>query len=80
MLPIKYYSVFHFLNAIAASDRKIFSSEDEFIWVTGAELNSTRGRLEAISNQFVNGKTKSKESASSLLGLKGDVDSSGYNI
>ena len=61
MLPIKYNSVNQLLNAIAASDGNISSSEDEFIWFAGLELNFTRERLEAIKNQFVKFKTKSKE-------------------
>ena len=86
MLPIKYYSVIQLLNAIAASDGNISSSEDKFIWVAGAKLNFTLGRLEAIKNQFVKVKTKSKEydrktlQFLALLGLKGDVDRSGYNL
>ena len=86
MLPTKYYSVLQLLNAIAASDGNISSSEDEFIWVAGAELNFIRGRLEVIKNQFVKVKTKSEEydhktlQFLALLGLKGDVDRSGYNL
>tara|TARA_B100001778_G_scaffold326589_1_gene323481 strand:+ start:375 stop:635 length:261 start_codon:yes stop_codon:yes gene_type:complete len=86
MLPIKYYSVIQLLNAIATSDGNISSSEDKFIWVAGAKLNFTRGRLETIKNQFVKVKTKSKEydhktlQFLALLGLKRDLDRSGYNL
>jgi DnaJ like chaperone protein len=82
MLPTKYYSVIQLLYAIAASDGNISPSEDEFIWVVGTELNFTRGRLEAIKNQFVKVKTKSNKYDQKtlqflgVLGLKGGEDKS----
>ena len=86
MQPTKYYSFIQLLNAIAASNGKMSVSEDEFIWILGAELNFTRGRLEAIKNQFVKVKKKYKEYEQktlqflAVLGLKGDVDRSGYSL
>ena len=86
MLPTKYYSFIQLLNAIIASDGKMSPSEDVFIWILGAELNFTLGRLETIKNQFVKVKKKYKEYNQktlqflAVLGLKGDVDRSGYSL
>ena len=86
MLPTKYYSFIQLLNDIAAYGGKMSPSEDEFIWILGAELNFNLGRLEAIKNQFVKVKTKYKEYDQkalqflAVLRLKGDVERSGYNL
>ena len=75
--PAKLYAIIQFLYAISASDGKITNEENEYIFNIGFQLGFGPERLEAIKNQFVKTKSKSKKydqktiDCLSVLGLKG---------
>ena len=75
--PAKLYAIIQFLYAISASDGKITNEENEYIFNIGFQLGFSPERLEAIKNQFVKTKSKSKKydqktiDCLSVLGLKG---------
>ena len=75
--PTKLYAIIQFLYAISASDGKITNEENEYIFNIGFQLGFGPERLEAIKNQFVKTKSKSKKydqktiDCLSVLGLKG---------
>lgn len=59
--PTKLYAIIQFLYAISASDGKITNEENEYIFNVGFQLGFSPERLEAIKNQFVKAKSKSKK-------------------
>ena len=75
--PTKLYAIIQFLYAISASDGKITNEENEYIYNIGFQLGFSPERLEAIKNQFVKSKSKSKKydqktiDCLNVLGLKG---------
>ena len=75
--PTKLYAILQFLYAISASDGKITNEENEYIYNIGFQLGFSPERLEAIKNQFVKSKSKSKKydqktiDCLKVLGLKG---------
>ena len=74
--PTKLYSIIQFLYAISASDGKITNQENEYIYNIGFQLGFSPERLEAIKNQFIKTKSRSKKydkktiDCLNVLGLK----------
>ena len=77
--PSKHYAIIQFLYGLSAVDGKISKSEEEFIFNIGYTFGFTPSRLEAIKNQFIKTKYKSKKydqktlESLGILGLKGGV-------
>lgn len=74
--PTKLYAIIQFLYAISASDGKITNQENEYIYNIGFQLGFSPDRLEAIKNQFIKTKSRSKKydqktlDCLNVLGLK----------
>lgn len=74
--PTKLYAIIQFLYAIGASDGKITNQENEYIYNIGFQLGFSPDRLEAIKNQFIKTKSRSKKydqktiDCLNVLGLK----------
>ena len=77
--PSKHYAIIQFLYGLSAVDGNISKSEEEFIFNIGYTFGFTPSRLEAIKNQFIKTKYKSKKydqktlESLGVLGLKGGV-------
>jgi DnaJ like chaperone protein len=77
--PAKYYAIIQFLYGLSAVDGVISKSEEEFIFNIGYTFGFTPSRLEAIKNQFIKTKSRSKKydqktmQSLGVLGLKGGV-------